>query len=128
MKLNQPAPRNIEEYIAGFPAEVQELLQKIRTTIKKAAPDAQETISYKIPTFTLKDHYLIYFAAYKKHIGLYPVPRESPELNEEISPYQSGKGTVQFPLDKPIPYKLITKIVMYRMKENLARAAKEKEK
>src|ERR671922_2464426 len=110
MKTKLTTPRDIDEYIAGFPPDVQDILQKIRMTIRKAAPQAEETISYKIPTFNLKGHYLIYFAAYKKHIALYPAPIGVPEFEEEIAPYASGKGTLQFPLDKPIPYKLITKI------------------
>ena len=129
MKTKQTAPKNMDEYIAGFPKDVQEILEKIRRTIRKAAPDAEETISYLIPTFTLKGKYLIYFAAYKKHIGVYPVPAGDAKLNEELSVYQMGKGTLQFPLDKPIPLDLITKIVKLRVKENLAKAeAKEKKK
>ena len=129
MKTKPPAPKTIDEYIAGFPKDVQEILEKIRMTIRKAAPDAEETISYLIPTFTLKGKYLIYFAAYKKHIAVYPVPAGDAELNEELSVYQTGKGTLQFPLDKPIPYGLITKIVKLRVKENLAKAeAKEKKR
>ena len=129
MKTKQTGPKTIDEYIAGFPKEVQEILEKIRMTIRKAAPDAEETISYLIPTFTLKGKYLIYFAGYKKHIGVYPVPAGDAELNEELSVYQTGKGTLQFPLDKPIPLDLITKIVKLRVKENLAKAeAKEKKK
>ena len=129
MKTKQTAPKNIDEYIAAFPNDVQEILEKIRMTIKKAAPTAEETISYEMPTFNLKGQYLIYFAAYKKHIGLYPVPTGDAEFNEDISIYQTGKGTLQFPLDKPIPYKLISKIVKLKVKENLARAgAKEKKK
>jgi uncharacterized protein YdhG (YjbR/CyaY superfamily) len=127
MKTKQTAPGTIDQYIAGFPTDVQGILQKIRMTIKKAVPDAEETISYLMPTFTLKGKYLIYFAAYKKHIAIYPVPTGDAEFNEQVSVYQKGKGTLQFPLDKPIPYKLITKIVKLRVKENLARAeAKEK--
>src|SRR5688572_14768253 len=122
MKTKQTAPRTIDEYIAGFPQDVQQILQKIRMTIKKAAPDAEETISYLMPTFTLKGKYLIYFAAYKKHIALYPVPTGDAKFKEELSVYQTGKGTLQFPLDKPVPLKLITKIVKLRVKENLARA------
>ena len=122
MKNQQTMARDIDQYIARFPEEIQEILQKIRMTIRKAAPQAEETISYQIPTFNLHAHYLIYFAAYKKHISLYPAPIGVPEFEEEISPYVSGKGTLQFPLNKPIPYKLITKIVRFRAKENLARA------
>ena len=98
-----PKGPGIDEYIAGFPENVQEILQKVRSTIQKAAPGAIETISYKMPTFNLNGHYLIYFAGYKKHISLYPVPAGSPDFNEEISAYRAGKGTLQFPLDKPIP-------------------------
>lgn len=123
MKTNQKAPKTIDEYISGFPKDVQEILKKIRLTIRKAAPDAQETISYKMPTFTLKGSYLVYFAAYKNHIGFYAAPRGNMEFKEELSVYESGKGTLQFPLDKPIPFDLISRIVKFRVKENLAEAA-----
>src|SRR5882724_8880027 len=103
MITNQRAPKDIDEYIAGFPIDVQEMLDKIRMTIRKAAPDAEETISYQIPTFTLKGKYLVYFAAFKKHIGLYPAPRGNEKFKKELSVYEGGKGTVRFPLDKPIP-------------------------
>jgi uncharacterized protein YdhG (YjbR/CyaY superfamily) len=126
MKSNQPTPQTIDEYISGFPAEVQEVLQKIRMTIRKAAPKAEESMSYKMPTFNLNGHYLVYFAAYKNHIGFYPAPIGMPEFQEALSRYQAGKGTLQFPLDQPIPYPLITKIVKHRVKENLARPAKQK--
>lgn len=126
MKNKQTTPQNIDEYIAGFPKDVQEILEKIRMTIRKAAPAAEEAMSYKMPTFNLKGQYLIYFAAYKKHIGLYPVPVGDAEFNEEVSAYQAGKGTLQFPLDKPIPYKLISKIVKVRSKENSSKAAAKK--
>ena len=129
MKTEQTAPKDIDEYIAGFPKDVREILEKIRTTIRKAAPDAEETISYLMPTFNLNGKYLVYFAAYKKHIGFYGAPRVNPEFDEDLSVYQTGKGTLQFPLDKPIPFDLITKIVKFRVKENLAKAeAKEKKK
>jgi uncharacterized protein YdhG (YjbR/CyaY superfamily) len=117
MKTKQTVPQNIDEYIAGFPKDVQKILEKIRMTIKKAAPNAEETISYKMPTFNLKGQYLIYFAAYKKHIGLYPVPVGDAEFNKEVAAYRAGKGTLQFPLDQPIPYKLISKIGKIRAKE-----------
>ena len=122
MKAPQTAPQTIEEYIATFPKDVQEKLEKIRATIRKAAPDAEETISYKIPTFKLKGHYLVYFAAYKKHIGLYPAPIGSAEFKATLSAFEAGKGTLQFPFDKPIPFNLIRKIVKFRVKENLAKA------
>jgi len=128
MKTEQTAPQNIDEYIAGFPKDVQEILEKIRMTIRKAAPDAEETISYLMPTFNLNGKYLVYFAAYKKHIGFYGAPRDNPEFKEELSAYQAGKGTLQFPLDKPIPFDLITKIVKFRVKENLAKAEAEEKK
>ncbi|HEU0005415.1 MAG TPA: DUF1801 domain-containing protein [Terriglobia bacterium] len=115
-------PNDIDEYIAGFPIDVQEILEKIRMTIRKAVPDAEETISYQIPTFTLKGRYLVYFAAYKKHIGLYPAPIGNAEFKEQLSVYGAGKGTAKFPLDKPIPFGLIRKIVKFRAKENLERA------
>jgi len=128
MKSSQTAPRNIDEYIAGFPDDVQEILQKIRMTIREAAPDAEETISYQMPTFTLKGN-LVHFAAYKKHIGLYPAPRGIEKFKKELSAYEGAKGSVRFPLDKPIPFGLISRIVKFRVKDNLesakARAKKE---
>ena len=123
MGITKAAPRNIDEYIASFPKDVQESLQKVRTTIKEAAPDAEETISYQIPTFTLRGKYLIYFAGYKKHISLYPAPIGVEEFKSELAPYESGKGTAKFALDKPIPFDLISRIVKYRVTENLGRGA-----
>jgi uncharacterized protein YdhG (YjbR/CyaY superfamily) len=114
--------QTIDEYISTFPKDVQGILEKIRKTIRKAAPDAEEKISYQIPAFTLKGSYLIYFAAYKKHVGLYPAPRGSEEFKEELSAYEGGKGTVKFPLDKPIPFDLISRIVKFRVKKNLEKA------
>jgi uncharacterized protein YdhG (YjbR/CyaY superfamily) len=121
MRANEATPKDMDEYIAGFPSDVQEILEKIRATIKKAAPEAEETISYQIPTFTLKGKYLIYFAAYKKHIGLYPAPRGVEKFKKELSAYEGGKGTVRFPFDKPIPFGLIRRIVRFRAKENSER-------
>jgi uncharacterized protein YdhG (YjbR/CyaY superfamily) len=126
MKTNQTAPKTIDEYIANFPQEVQAILEKIRMTIKNAAPDAEETISYQMPTFTLEGHYLVYFAAFKKHIGFYPAPIGIAEFEADLVGYESGKGTVKFPLDKPIPFDLIRKIVLYRAQENAERAAGKK--
>ena len=111
-------PKNIDEYIGGFPNDVQEILEKIRDTIKKAAPDAKEKISYSMPAFE-QNGIVVYFAAFKNHIGLYALPSGHEEFKEELSKYKSGKGSVQFPLDKPIPYDLITKIVKFRVQENL---------
>jgi uncharacterized protein YdhG (YjbR/CyaY superfamily) len=128
MRTNQPAPTNIDEYIAGFPNDVQEILQKIRMTIRKAAPEAEEAIKYQIPTFTLKGN-LVHFAAFKKHIGFYPAPTGTEKFQKELSVYKGAKGSVRFPLDKPIPFDLISKIVKFRVKENLERAeAKGKKK
>ena len=128
MRTNQTAPKNIDEYIAGFPKDVQEILQKVRMTIRKGAPDAEETIKYRMPTFTLKGN-LVHFAAFKKHIGFYPTPTGTEKFQKELSAYKGAKGSVRFPLDKPIPFDLISKIVKFRVKENLARAqAKGKKK
>lgn len=115
--------KNIDEYIAGFPDHIQKILQEVRDTIRKAAPEAQETISYAIPTFTLNGN-LVHFAAFKSHIGFYATPSGHEAFKEELSKYKEGKGSVQFPLDRPMPLKLITKIVKYRVKENLAKAKK----
>lgn len=121
MKTDQPAPRNIDEYIAGFPHDVQKTLKKIRLTIRKAAPDAQEAIKYQMPTFTLKGN-LLSFGAYKKHVGFYPAPAGNEQFRKDLSVYRAGKSTVRFPLDKPIPLDLISKLVKFRVKEHLERA------
>jgi uncharacterized protein YdhG (YjbR/CyaY superfamily) len=115
-------PKNIDEYIAGFPADTQLVLEQVRSTIKKAAPEAEEKISYGMPTFTLNKTYLVYFAGYKSHIGLYPTPVGIETFKKELSVYKQGKGSVQFPLDKPMPLSLITKIVKFRVKENIEKA------
>ena len=128
MGRNPTAPRCIDEYISGFSRGVQTILQKIRATIRKAAPGAEETISYQIPTFTLKGN-LVHFAAFKKHIGFYPTSTAIRKFRSELSIYKGAKGSVQFPFDKPIPYELISKIVKFRVEENLERAeAKGKKK
>jgi uncharacterized protein YdhG (YjbR/CyaY superfamily) len=127
MTADRKIPQNIDEYIAGFPAEVQEILESIRTVIKLAAPDAEETISYQMPTFTLKGN-LVHFAAFKKHIGFYPVPTGIEAFKDELSAYEGGKGSVQFPLDKPVPLDLIRRIVEFRVKENLGKAAAKRKK
>jgi uncharacterized protein YdhG (YjbR/CyaY superfamily) len=121
------APKSIDEYIAGFPSDVQEILEKIRETIRKAAPGAEETISYQIPAFKLHGN-LIHFAAYQHHIGLYPAPRGAPQFKKELSAYEGGKATIRFPLDKPIPSRLISKIVKHRVKTNLARTDARRKK
>ena len=111
-------PNTIDEYIAGFPESVQLVLEQVRTTIQTAAPEAKETISYAIPTFTLNGN-LVHFAAFKNHIGFYPTPTGMESFEKDFAPYKTGKGSVQFPLDKPIPLNLITKLVKFRIKENL---------
>jgi uncharacterized protein YdhG (YjbR/CyaY superfamily) len=113
-------PSTIDEYIAQYPNDVQKILQEIRATVRKAAPKSEEKISYGIPTFTLAGKYLVYFAAYKNHIGVYPVPNKNKAFEKDFAPYKtSGKGTIQFPLDAPIPYKLISKIVAFRIRERV---------
>lgn len=123
MKSNLAA--NIDEYIAGFPKETQQLLETVRATIKKAAPGAEEAISYAIPTFKLHGN-LVHFAAYKSHIGFYPAPRGIEAFKKELAAYEGGKGTVQFPIDQPLPLNLISKIVKFRVKENIALAKAKK--
>jgi len=120
-------PNTIDKYIATFPEDVQAILKKIRVTIQKAAPDAEETINYGIPTFTLKGN-LVHFAGFKNHIGFYPTPSGIEKFKDELSKYEGAKGSVKFPLDKPIPYTLIGKIVKFRVKENLERATAKKKK
>ena len=122
MQSNTKAPETIDEYIAGFPTDIQVILQKIRKTIKDAAPDAQEAISYQMPTFKFHGN-LVHFAAFKNHIGFYPVPSGIEKFKAELSVYKQGKGSVQFPLDQPIPYDLISRVVKYRVEENLKKSA-----
>jgi uncharacterized protein YdhG (YjbR/CyaY superfamily) len=107
-------PQTIDEYVAGFPPEVQRILQEIRRTIAGVIPEATEAIKYQIPTFVLEKN-VIHFAAHKKHIGVYPVPKGDSGFEEAIAPYQTGKGTAQFPLDRPIPYDLIRRMVEFRL-------------
>ena len=122
MKAKQA--NNIDEYIADFPADVQKSLEKVRSTIQKAAPRADEAIKYQIPTFVLNGN-LISFAGYKHHIGLYPGSRAIEEFQDEVSKYQTSKGTVQFPLDKPVPVGLISKITKFCVQRNLAKPQKD---
>jgi uncharacterized protein YdhG (YjbR/CyaY superfamily) len=128
MRTNKTAPKNIDGYIAGFPDDVQKILEKVRMTIRRAAPDAEEAIKYQIPTFTLKGN-LVHFGAFKKHIGFYPTSTGIEKFKHELSVYEGAKGSVQFPFDKPIPFDLISKIVKFRVSENVDRAeAKQKKK
>ena len=127
--MDQPAPTTVDAYIADFPPEVQAILEQIRRVIHEAAPNVEETISYRMLAFTLNGRYLVYIAAYKKHIGLYPAPMGVEEFQEAVSMYGAGKGTMKFPLDQPIPFELIRKVVRFREKENAERAvAKGKNK
>lgn len=126
MTPNQAAASNIDAYIAAFSPEVQSILQKIRATIRQAAPAAQEKISYRMPAF-MQDGALVYFAAFKNHIGFYPPVRGDAELMRELSVYAGEKGNLRFPLDQPIPYALIDKIVKARLRENLERAKARKQ-
>ena len=120
-------PKDTDQYISGFPLEIQGKLEELRATIKKAAPLAEEVISYGMPAYKL-DGMLVYFAAYAKHIGLYPTPSGMESFEKELASYKTGKGTAQFPLDKPLPLDLITKIVEYRMEENKQKAELKRKK
>ncbi|MDY0235240.1 MAG: DUF1801 domain-containing protein [Gudongella sp.] len=112
--------KTIDRYIIQFPNEIQVILQELRAVIKEVAPEAKEKISYKIPTFYLNGN-LVYFAAYKNHIGFYPTPGGIDAFENELSAYKRAKGSVQFPIDKPLPLDLIRKIVLYRVEDNLNR-------
>jgi uncharacterized protein YdhG (YjbR/CyaY superfamily) len=120
--------KEIDQFIAGFPKEVQEILEKVRETVREAAPEADETINYGIPTFTLNGN-LVHFSAFKNHIGFYPTPSGIEKFKKELSAYEMAKGSVKFPLVQPIPYDLIARIVEFRVKENREKAeAKGKKK
>lgn len=121
MKTKSKQPTTIDEYIAGFPPDVQPLLEKVRAAIRKAAPDAEEAISYQMPTFKLHGN-MIHFAGYNNHIGIYPGSRPIEEFKDALSKYKTSKGTVQLPLDKPIPVGLISKITKFCVKRNIERA------
>lgn len=110
--------QSIDEYIASFPEETQKILQEIRAAIKAAAPNAEEKISYQMPTFFLNGN-LIHFAAFKNHIGIYPTPSGTEAFKEEIAKYKTAKGSIQLPLGEPMPLKLISRIVKFRVSENL---------
>ncbi len=127
MKSRKVNFESIDDYIASFPDNVQEIMKELRGTIKAAAPEAEEKISYQMPTFTLNGKYLVYFAGWKTHIAFYGAPKGNPQFNEDLSAYESGQGTLKFLLDKPIPFDLITKIVKFRVAENLKKSDKEKD-
>ena len=115
---------SIDEYIAGFPPEIQRALEEMRALIRASAPGAIETISYAIPTFDLNGRHLVHFAGYKTHIGFYPVPSGLEAFKEDLMPYKQGKGSVQFPLGQSLPTDLIRRIVEFRVAENMGKAAK----
>ncbi|WP_374685690.1 iron chaperone [Promineifilum sp.] len=127
MDTNQPTPKTIDEYIAGFSPDVQAILQQIRATIREEAPEARETIKYQMPTFVLNGN-LVYFAAFKKHIGFYPTPTGTEHFQKEISGYKAGKGSIQFPLSEPMPFELIREIVRFRVEESREAAEAKKRK
>lgn len=114
--MKQQTPADIDAYIAGFPPEIQAILQQIRAIVREEAPAARETISYQMPTFVLGKN-LVHFAAFKNHIGFYPTPSGTEAFKAELSAYQGGKGSIRFPLDRPIPYDLIRRIVRFRVGE-----------
>lgn len=117
MKSKKVTFQSMDDYIGTFPEPVQKTLEELRATIKAATPGAEEKISYNIPTFTLNGTYLVYFAGWKKHIAIYPIPSGNEAFNKELAQYMDGKGTLRFPIDKPLPLKLITRIVKFRVAE-----------
>lgn len=125
MMLKQ-GPKTITQYITLFPPDVQRVLQRMRKTIQEAAPKAVEAISYQMPTFKLNGKNLVHFAAWKKHIGFYPTPSGTATFQKELSKYNGAKGSVQFPLDQPMPYGLVKKIVRFRVKELAAKTSKQR--
>ncbi|MBK8902679.1 MAG: DUF1801 domain-containing protein [Anaerolineaceae bacterium] len=127
MEKDSPKATTIDEYIAAYPADVQEILQKVRATITTAVPQATEAISYGMPTFKLEGN-LVHFGTAKNHLGFYPAPSGITAFQAELASYKNSKGAVQFPYDEPIPYELISKIVKFRATENLQKAAKKKKK
>lgn len=124
--MQNSTAKDIDDYIAGFPGEVQDMLQQIRAAIQKVVPGAQEDIKYAIPTFVLNGKNLVHFAAYKHHIGFYPTPTGIESFKKELSKYKQGKGSVQFPLDQPMPLKLITEIVTFNVARNAEAAGKKR--
>jgi uncharacterized protein YdhG (YjbR/CyaY superfamily) len=127
MEENKITNDLIDEYILKFPDEVQEILNTLRNVIKESAPEAEEKISYQMPTFVLNGN-LVHFAAYKNHIGFYPTPSGIEEFKNELSEYKGAKGSIQFPIEKPLPYELISKIVKYRVVENKKQAESKMKK
>ena len=121
MRPRGTTPKTIDAYIRGFPPKTQVILKRLRRTIHAVAPDAVETISYRMPTFDLHGKHLVHFAGYAHHVGFYPVPTGMSAFKKELAPYKQGRGSVQFPLDQPIPYDLVKRIVTFRVKEQAGR-------
>jgi uncharacterized protein YdhG (YjbR/CyaY superfamily) len=124
MATSRKTPKNFDDYLDRFPKDVQQRLQKMHLTVKKAAPQAKEKISYGIPSFTLNGM-LVWFAAFKNHIGFYPRTSAVAAFKKDLSAYKGAKGSVQFPFDKPLPLSLISRIVKFRVKENISKAKKK---
>ena len=127
MEAKKSGFSSIDEYIAAFPEETQKILEELRAVIKAVVPEAKEKISYQMPTFFLEGN-LVHFAAFKNHIGFYPAPRGIEAFKDELVVYKGAKGSVQFPLDQPMPLDLISRIVQYRAAENLQKAAQKSRK
>ena len=127
MKDEPGFPTSVDQYIASFPSEVRAILKKVRATVRKAAPKAEETIKYRLPTLVLHGN-LVHFGEFKTHIGFYATPSGNEQFRKELSAYKGAKGSVQFPLSEPIPFGLIGKIVRFRVQENLARAGAKSKK
>jgi uncharacterized protein YdhG (YjbR/CyaY superfamily) len=119
--------KNVDEYIAGFPGEIQKGLRELRAFIKAEVPAASEKISYGMPTFYLEGN-LVHFAAFKDHYGFFPAPSGIDRFEEELAPYRSGKGTLRFPLDKPLPWELLKKVIRFRVEENTRKASEKRKK
>ena len=126
MKANEPLPNTVDEYIATFPKKVQVILNRVRTTVRKAAPDAAEKISYRMPAYT-QDGVLVYFGGFAEHVGIYP-PVSDKALKRELAPYANEKGNVRFRYDEPIPWDLLTRIVKSRLEENALKASVKRKK
>lgn len=127
MKNESNSPQTVDDYMAGFPSQIQSILQQIRSIIRETVPNAEEVIAYQMPTYRLHGN-LVHFAAFKHHIGFYPTPTGVAAFEQELAPYKYAKGSIRFPLDQPIPYELIRRIVELREKENLEMVRQKKEK
>ncbi len=127
MTTGSSRPSTIDEYISGFPEEIQEILSRVREMVRQLAPEADETISYQMPTFRLNGN-LLHFAAFKNHLGFYPTPSGTEAFQQQLAPYIHGKGSIRFPFDQPIPYGLIAEIVSFRVQESQEKAKARKKK